>query len=97
LFFRVDDFDLADSKGHAYGHIGRRGATREIRTPQTKEFSLRDPDGYYGYRISALSAALQGAASGRALAGLHGAAPPTSLPPQGALGRLIAHSNRERK
>ena len=55
LFFRVDDFDLA---------LQRAGAlvTRLEEEPhvnpntQSKEFSLRDPDGYY-VTISALSAA----------------------------------------
>ena len=55
LFFRVDDFDLA---------LQRAGAlvTRLEEEPhvnpntQSKEFLLRDPDGYY-VTISALSAA----------------------------------------
>jgi catechol 2,3-dioxygenase-like lactoylglutathione lyase family enzyme len=55
LFFRVDDFDMAlpraralvtrlEEEPHLNSHTG------------TKEFSLRDPDGYY-VTISALSAA----------------------------------------
>jgi hypothetical protein len=55
LFFRVDDFDLALQRARSL-------ATRLEEEPhvnpatQTKEFSLRDPDGYY-VTISALSAA----------------------------------------
>jgi catechol 2,3-dioxygenase-like lactoylglutathione lyase family enzyme len=55
LFFRVDDFDLAFERARSL-------ATRFEEEPhvnpntQTKEFSLRDPDGYY-ITISALSAA----------------------------------------
>jgi catechol 2,3-dioxygenase-like lactoylglutathione lyase family enzyme len=54
LFFRVDDFDLAFERARSL-------ATRFEEEPhvnpntQTKEFSLRDPDGYY-LTISALSA-----------------------------------------
>jgi hypothetical protein len=55
LFFRVDDFDLTLERARSL-------ATRFEEEPhvnpntQTKEFSLRDPDGYY-ITISALSAA----------------------------------------
>ncbi len=55
LFFRVDDFDLALERARSL-------ATRLEEEPhvnpntQTREFSLRDPDGYY-VTISALSAA----------------------------------------
>ena len=55
LFFRVDDFDLALQRARAL-------VTRLEEEPHvnpntgTKEFSLRDPDGYY-ITISALSAA----------------------------------------
>jgi catechol 2,3-dioxygenase-like lactoylglutathione lyase family enzyme len=55
LFFRVDDFDLALQRAQSL-------ATRLEEEPhlnpntQNKEFSLRDPDGYY-VTISALSAA----------------------------------------
>jgi catechol 2,3-dioxygenase-like lactoylglutathione lyase family enzyme len=54
LFFRVDDFDLALERARSL-------ATRFEEEPhvnpntQTKEFSLRDPDGYY-ITISAHSA-----------------------------------------
>ncbi len=53
LFFRVDDFDMALQRA-------RTLVTRLEEEPhvnpntQTKEFSLRDPDGYY-VTISALS------------------------------------------
>jgi len=54
LFFRVDDFELALPRGRALGvrfeeepHVNPNTGTRE--------FSLRDPDGYY-VTISALSA-----------------------------------------
>jgi catechol 2,3-dioxygenase-like lactoylglutathione lyase family enzyme len=55
LFFRVDDFDVALQRA-------RTLATRFEEEPHvnpntgTREFSLRDPDGYY-VTISALSAA----------------------------------------
>jgi hypothetical protein len=55
LFFRVDDFDAALERARAL-------VTRLEEEPnvnpgtQTKEFSLRDPDGYY-VTISALPAA----------------------------------------
>ncbi len=54
LFFRVDDFDMALKRARAL-------VTRFEEEPhvnpntQTREFSLRDPDGYY-VTISALSA-----------------------------------------
>jgi len=54
LFFRVDDFDMALKRA-------RTLVTRFEEEPhmnpntQTREFSLRDPDGYY-VTISALSA-----------------------------------------
>ena len=54
LFFRVDDFDMALSRA--------RALVAKLEEPQvnpntgTREFSLRDPDGYY-VTISALSAA----------------------------------------
>ena len=55
LFFRVDDFDSALPRARALGvqleeepHVNPNTGTRE--------FSLRDPDGYY-VTISALSAA----------------------------------------
>jgi hypothetical protein len=55
LFFRVDDFDLA-SKGHALSSPGSKRRPHVNPNTRTKEFSLRDPDGYF-VTISALSAA----------------------------------------
>jgi hypothetical protein len=54
LFFRVDDFDLALNRARA---LVARFEEEPHMNPntQTKEFSLRDPDGYY-VTISALSA-----------------------------------------
>jgi len=55
LFFRVDDLDLTLQRA-------RSVATQPEEEPhvnpntQTKEFSLRDPDGYY-VTVSALSTA----------------------------------------
>ena len=62
---------------------------------QTKEFSLRDPDGYY-VTISELSAADKALQRPSAGPGFMGQRRPTSLPSQGGSCRLIAHSNRER-
>ena len=55
LFFRVDDFDLILQRGRA---LAARFEEEPHVNPntRTKEFSLRDPDGYY-VTISALSAA----------------------------------------
>jgi len=55
LFFRVDDFDPALQRARA---LGTRLAEEPHMNPstQTREFSLRDPDGYY-VTISALSEA----------------------------------------
>jgi predicted enzyme related to lactoylglutathione lyase len=52
LFFRVDDFDRALSRARA---LGMRLDEEPHVNPntQTREFSLRDPDGYY-VTISAL-------------------------------------------
>ena len=55
LFFRVDDFDLTLQRAHAL--VARLEEEPHVNpNTQTKEFSLRDPDGYY-VTISALSAA----------------------------------------
>ena len=52
LFFRVDDFDMALNRARAL--VGRFEEEPHVNTnTQTKEFSLRDPDGYY-VTISAL-------------------------------------------
>jgi hypothetical protein len=55
LFFRVDDFDLAPQRARSL--VPRLEEEPNVNpNTQTKEFSLRDPDGYY-VTISALSAA----------------------------------------
>ena len=55
LFFRVDDFDLALQRARAL--VTRLDEEPNLNpSTETKEFSLRDPDGYY-VTISALSAA----------------------------------------
>ncbi len=63
LFFRVDDFEKALKRARA---LTRRFEEEPHVNPntRTKEFSLRDPDGYY-VTISALSAAERRAAGGR--------------------------------
>ncbi len=54
LFFRVDDFDLALQRVRSL--VTRLEVEPHVNpNTQTKEFSLRDPDGYY-VTISALSA-----------------------------------------
>lgn len=54
LFFRVDDFELAHVRARAL--VTRLEEEPHVNpNTQTKEFSLRDPDGYY-VTISALSA-----------------------------------------
>ena len=55
LFFRVDDFDLALQRARSLVTLLEEEPHVNPNT-QTKEFSLRDPDGYY-VTISALSAA----------------------------------------
>jgi catechol 2,3-dioxygenase-like lactoylglutathione lyase family enzyme len=54
LFFRVDDFDLALQRARCLGSRLEEAPHVNSNT-RTKEFSLRDPDGYY-LTISALSA-----------------------------------------
>ena len=52
LFFRVDDFDLALQRARSL--VPRLEEEPQVNpNTQTKEFSLRDPDGYY-VTISAL-------------------------------------------
>lgn len=46
LFFRVDDFDMALQRAHAL-ESRLEEAPHVNPNTQTKEFSLRDPDGYY--------------------------------------------------
>jgi catechol 2,3-dioxygenase-like lactoylglutathione lyase family enzyme len=54
LFFRVDDFDLALKRARSL--VSRLEEEPHLNSnTRTKEFSLRDPDGYY-VTISALSA-----------------------------------------
>jgi catechol 2,3-dioxygenase-like lactoylglutathione lyase family enzyme len=55
LFFRVDDFDEALLRARALGNTLEEDPHVNPNTG-TKEFALRDPDGYY-VMISALSAA----------------------------------------
>jgi catechol 2,3-dioxygenase-like lactoylglutathione lyase family enzyme len=55
LFFRVDDFDNALQRARAF--VTRFEEETHVNSSTgTREFSLRDPDGYY-VTISALSAA----------------------------------------
>jgi hypothetical protein len=54
LFFRIDDFDMALKRARAL--VTRLEEEPHVNpNTRTKEFSLRDPDGYY-VTISALSA-----------------------------------------
>ena len=54
LFFRVDDFNMALKRARAL--VTRLEEEPHVNpNTQTREFSLRDPDGYY-VSISALSA-----------------------------------------
>jgi len=54
LFFRVDDFDLALKRARAL--VGQFEEEPHVNpNTETREFSLRDPDGYH-ITISALSA-----------------------------------------
>jgi catechol 2,3-dioxygenase-like lactoylglutathione lyase family enzyme len=53
LFFRVDDFDMALKRARGLG-TGLEEEPHVNPNTQTREFSLRDPDGYY-VTISALS------------------------------------------
>jgi hypothetical protein len=54
LFFRVDDFDMAMKRARA---LVTRFEEEPHKNPntRTREFSLRDPDGYY-VTVSALAA-----------------------------------------
>jgi catechol 2,3-dioxygenase-like lactoylglutathione lyase family enzyme len=54
LFFRVDDFDIALKRARALVARFEEEPHVNLNT-QTREFSLRDPDGYY-VTISALHA-----------------------------------------
>jgi hypothetical protein len=53
LFFRVDDFDMALQRARAL--VPRLDEEPHVNpSTETKEFSLRDPDGYY-VMVSALA------------------------------------------
>jgi hypothetical protein len=55
LFFRVDDFDVALKRARAL--VGQFEEEPHVNpNTQTREFSLRDPDGYYGHDQCALCA-----------------------------------------
>jgi len=54
LFFRVDDFELALQRARSLTNRFEEEPHLNSNT-RTKEFSLRDPDGYY-VTISALAA-----------------------------------------
>ena len=85
LFFRVDDFDMALKRACAL--VARFEAEPHVNpNTQTREFSLRDPDGYY-VAISALPAPQREGPARR---------PPNKrLPPRKARGR-IKKSREER-
>src|SRR5437762_11350048 len=75
LFFRVDDFDMALKRARAL--VARFEEEPHVNSnTQTREFSLRDPDGYY-VTISALSAAQR---KGPARRGHTKPLPPTKAP-----------------
>ena len=91
LFFRVDDFDMALNRARAL-------VTRFEEEPhlnpntQTREFSLRDPDGYY-VTVSALAAIeRRSAASKRPNKRLQ----PTKARPQEVTGWTFAPSRLKR-
>ena len=84
LFFRVDDFDMALKRARAL--VARFEEEPHVNpNTQTREFSLRDPDGYY-VTISALSAPSEGPAGRR---------PDKRLQPTTARGRT--RKSRERR
>ena len=63
LFFRVDDYEMALRRARAL--VARLEEEPHVnRNTQTREFSLRDPDGYY-VTISELSAPKERKAVGR--------------------------------
>jgi catechol 2,3-dioxygenase-like lactoylglutathione lyase family enzyme len=71
LFFRVDDFDLALQRARAL--VPRLEEEPHVNpSTRTKEFSLRDPDGYY-VTISALEVGPKGSARPRRRRGPNGA------------------------
>jgi hypothetical protein len=83
LFFRVDDFDQALQRARSL--VTRLEEEPHVNpNTQTKEFSLRDPDGHY-VTISELSAGRQSAAAAERRPRLHGTAPPDLAPLAGRL------------
>jgi hypothetical protein len=85
LFFRVDDFEMALKRGRAL--VARFEEEPHVNpNTQTREFSLRDPDGYY-VTISALPAPERKAPARRR--------PNKRLPPTKARGRI--RKSRERR
>src|SRR5213079_2217184 len=85
LFFRVDDFDVALKGARAL--VGQFEEEPHVNpNTQTREFSLRDPDGYY-VTISALSASQRKGPARRR--------PTKCLPPTKARGRI--RKSREKR
>ena len=85
LFFRVDDFEMALKRGRAL--VARFEEEPHVNpNTQTREFSLRDPDGYY-VTISALPAPERKAPARRR--------PNKRLPPTKARGRI--RKSREKR
>ena len=85
LFFRVDDFDMALKRARAL--VARFEEEPHVNpNTQTREFSLRDPDGYY-VTISALSAPQRKGPARRR--------PTKRLPPTKARGRI--RKSREKR
>ena len=85
LFFRVDDFDMALKRARALVARFEEEPHVNLNT-QTREFSLRDPDGYY-VTISALPAPERKGPARRR--------PTKRLPPTKARGRI--RKSRERR
>ena len=71
MFFRVDDFDMALRRARALT-LRLEEDPHLNRNTGTKEFSLRDPDGYY-VTISALEGQTRRSSRGRPRAGSGGA------------------------
>ena len=85
LFFRVDDFDMALKRARAL--VARFEEESHVNpNTQTREFSLRDPDGYY-VTISALPVPQRKGPARRR--------PTKRLPPTKARGRI--RKSRERR
>src|SRR5439155_15069166 len=85
LFFRIDDFDMALQR--ARGLVTRLEEEPHVNpNTQTREFSLRDPDGYY-VTISALPVPQRNGPARRR--------PTKRLPPTKARGRI--RKSREKR